>query len=146
MIMKIKSLALLLIAITLLLNINIADAKNHKPKTKAKVEGKSTKPKIEKQDFCYIRGYFDEITEGETKYYICRLVSTAKCMAVPCNVWGPYGPNNKAVESAPVPDNLQIDQSKKYIVKFNVNGATEVQYVNGISIQETSDVIAVHYY
>ncbi len=105
------------------------------------------KPKIEKQDFCIVRGFYEEINESGHRYYICRLVSTAKCMAIPCNVWGPYGPNNsKAVETAPIPEHLQIDNSKKYIVKFNVNGATEVQYVNGITIEETSDVIAVHYY
>lgn len=144
--MKIKSLSLALIAMAILVSINTAEAKNRNPKPKAKVENNSIKPKIEKQEFCYIRGFFEEIDEGGTRYYICRLVSTAKCVAIPCNVWGPYGPNNKAVESGPIPEPLQIDNSKKYIVKFNVKGATEVQYVNGMTIAETPEAITIRYY
>lgn len=146
-IMKCKNLSFLLLVIVSLLSSYSSEAKSRRPKSKTKIENSSAKPKVEKQDYCIIRGYYEEITEGETKFFICRLVSAGKCVAVPCNVWGPYGPNHaKAVESGPVPERLQIDTSRKYIVKFNVNGATEVQYVNEISIEEKEDFIAIHYY
>ena len=143
--MKTKSLFILFLAAVLLLCHNITEAKNNHPKTK--IEKKTIKPKKEKEEFCYVRGVFEQIREGETVFYVCRLVSTAKCVSIPCNVWGPFGPNNsKAVVSGPIPENLQIDGSRPYIVKYKENGATEVQYVNGIKIEETDEAITIHYY
>jgi hypothetical protein len=104
--------------------------------------GKS--PKVEK-DFCVIRGFYEEVKEGEVTYVICRLVSTAKCVSIPCNVWGPYGPNNAAVYQAPMPPNLAIEPGKNYIVTYDKDGGTTVKYVNSLQVEEKQGQIAIHF-
>lgn len=95
---------------------------------------------------CYVLGFLEERREGETMFYICRLVSTAKCVSIPCNVWGPYGPQNKAaVQQGTLPPELGIQPGSNYIVKYNQDGGTTVQYVNQIQVEESPDQIAIHF-
>lgn len=113
-------------------------SKNMKEKTES--------PKKENVTYCVVKGFYQEIKEENITYYVCRLVSEAKCVAIPCKVWSPYGPKDRpAVIQEIAPTNVSLPENGNYIVKFENNIPTTVQIVNDISLVETGSTIEIHY-